>query len=176
MLTHAPELTVLTHDGEKVPFASLYSEAPVALVFLRHLGCIFCAEHVEDLKTRPDLNIVFVSMGDVEATKKFREEHQAAQTFLCDPDEDLYKQFGLMNAKMSQAVNFQTVRRGFEAMRKGLRNQPPKQNPMRLGGCFVIDTSGEIVWRHIGAFAGDNCTCQDVANALGRAGRSTQAV
>ena len=40
------------HDQHGTPLADLADESVVMLVFLRHLGCTFCMETLQDLKTQ----------------------------------------------------------------------------------------------------------------------------
>ena len=38
-----------TMDGRQIPFEALYQDCTTAVVFVRHFGCIFCRERIDEL-------------------------------------------------------------------------------------------------------------------------------
>ncbi len=163
----APEIDVLTSSGETVPFSSFYAERAVGVVFLRHLGCLFCRRHVSQLRRHPELNLVFVSMGSPEETREFEAKWKTVHPFLCDPEKTLFEKFGLTRAKWSQIVGPRVLLQGAASIRYGVGT--PLGDPMQLAGTFVINRSGEVVWSHRARDASDNASAARIGEALVRA-------
>lgn len=161
----APELGYVLHTGERGPLSRLYSEQPLVLVFLRHLGCVFCREHVATLN-RSTLNIALVVMASPTAANAFREEMQSPHPFLCDESHELYDAFGLKRGNLTQLFNLHTIRRGMEATRAGHRVGKPVGDPWVLGGTFVVSTDGKIVFSKPAHDASDNATEAEILAAL----------
>ena len=163
---HLSRRDVLLDNGTTVPLSSFYATKPVALVFLRHFGCIFCQEHVASLSAHPDLNVVFVGLGDVAAASAFKAKMKTSATIICDPERKLYAELGVGRGSIGQLLNLSTIKHGIKAFREGFRNGRPAEDPAILGGTFVISTSGEVTFSQPAQFAGDNSTPEMVREAL----------
>ena len=61
--------TIQGADGAGVHLADAWRDHPAVVVWLRHFGCVFCREHVAEVRAaRPDIEalhggIVFVGNG-----------------------------------------------------------------------------------------------------------------
>jgi len=163
-----PDVSVLLDTGEHICLDQIYREQSVALVFLRHLGCVFCRRHVSMLKRHPELNVQFVCMATPEEAAAFREKQQLERPFLCDSERSLYKLFNLGRAKTAQVIAPKVIMRSIGALRHGIGR--PENDPLQLGGAFVIDTKGEIIWSHRQQDISDLARTEDIAAALQRAG------
>ena len=157
---------VQTDSGAKVPLSSFWEHQAVAIVFLRHLGCIFCKLHVAEIQKHPELNIVFVCLGAPSNAAVFKAIMHVNNTFICDPDKVLYDEAGLRKANLGQLVNLHVVRKGFEASLAGHKNARSAGDPMILGGTFVVQTTGEITFEHRANDAADNASIESIQKAL----------
>lgn len=166
----APRIDVVMDDGRSVPLESLFTERPVALVFLRHFGCIFCREHAAWLAQHPELNVVFVAHGTPEESASFRAEIDSPHPFISDPRRVLFEAFGLRRAGLGQILNLHVLSRGAQAWKNGYRNGRPCSDPLQLGGSFVVDRKGEVTWGKPAADAADNAPPEAIAEALQAAG------
>lgn len=160
------EIEVQLSSGEVVPLASLYAEQPVALVFLRHLGCIFCREHVAQLRRLKDLNIVFVTLGTPEQTEAFRTKMQSPHRFICDPDKTLYRHFEIPRGGLTQMMSPQVFVRAIGATLQGHRNGRSDADPLQLPGVFVIGTDGVVTWQYRSKNASDNAPPDEIERHL----------
>ena len=141
-----PEFGVLRYDGAYLPLFSLAADRPVALVFLRHLGCIFCREQVATLRDRlPDENIVFVSMAEPKLVARFRTWLKSPHVFLCDPERRLYQAFGVGRSTAGKMFTAHVVSRALKAYRDGHRNALTFDDQLQLGGTYVIDREGNVL-------------------------------
>jgi hypothetical protein len=162
------ESCVLKHDGETAPLFSLASERPVALVFLRHLGCIFCREQVATLRdTMPEANIAFVTMAEPRLAARFRTWIRSPHLFLCDADHKLYTAFGLERGTFAQVLAPQIGIRALSAMRRGHFPGRLIDDPWQLGGTFVMDGEGNVSASFPASDAGDHPSPEALRKALG---------
>lgn len=166
----APTLFVELSSGESVPLVSLYRDRTLALVFLRHFGCVFCRRQLSILRRFPELNIVFVGMGSPAEALAFRERYKVPHEIICDPQRRLYEAFGLPVGNLGQLLGPRVVVRAVGAMRYG--QSRPTADPRQLGGVFVIDAEGEVVWSRRYRDASDNVRGEELARILDDASRS----
>ena len=167
VLVRAPLVVVTLDSGESVDMSHLYKEKPLALVFLRHFGCIFCREQITQLRNFTTENIVFVSMGKVEEAATFRAKMESPQPIISDPLKTLYDQFGLRRGQLNQMLNPNTFKRGMQATLSGNRGGLiPPSDPWMLAGTFIINTNGEIIFSHFSRDAADNMSGESIVAKL----------
>lgn len=143
-----PNLEVIFATEEKVPFSSVYGDGPVALVFLRHLGCIFCHEQVAQLHDGKKRNLILVGKSEPQKTREYIEEFKVEYPVICDPEGVLYQAFGLERAALSQVFGPKVIARGAQAWQQGFRPRKPASDPMQLGGTFVLSSTGELLYEN----------------------------
>ena len=172
-----PEIGLLLSDGERTTLRVLAAEGPVALVFLRHLGCIFCREQVATLRDAlPTENVVFVTMAEPKLAARFRAWMRSPHPFLCDPERRLYTAFGLQCADRRTLFGQRVVLRGVGALLKGYRQGRIVGDPWQLGGTFVIDADGCVTASFPAADAGDHPSPEALRNALAAGARASSAM
>ena len=141
-----PDFGVLRHDGVHTTLHALAEKRPVALVFLRHLGCIFCREQVGTLRDAlPDENLVFVTMSPPALTERFRRFIHSPHLFICDPERRLYHEFHVERGSTKDYFSLDVVRRTLDAYRKGYRNSLTFDDQLQNGGTYVIDREGNLL-------------------------------
>ncbi len=139
-----------TDDGESI--ASLSKSKPLLLVFLRHFGCIFCREALQDLsKLQNEIlekggDLVFVHMSDKETAEQYFQKYKLNDPkWVEDPNCGFYQEFGLLKGSFSQLFGFKTWVRGFDsAIVKG-NGMSWKQlgDGFQMPGVFLIN-EGEV--------------------------------
>ena len=143
----APKTRVQFSDGKQTQLASLYREKPVALIFLRHLACIFCERNVAQWKDDTTSNVVFVCRSIPEAAEAYGKRMSAPQAFIADYQVERCSMSSAWRAgSMKQIFSLHTIKEGFRAYRAGFRGHKPTSDPTQLGGTFVIDIKGEITF------------------------------
>jgi AhpC/TSA family len=123
---------------------------PVLLVFLRHFGCTFCREAVNEIsKKRATLEsggtrLAFVHLGTEEKANAFFTPYglQDAPRF-ADPDGKLYEAFGLARAEWRQYLNQESILRMLVAWLNGNFVGLPAGDVQRMPGAFLVK-DGEI--------------------------------
>lgn len=161
-----PDRKVQIDSGANVPLSSFWEAAPVAFVFLRHLGCIFCKQHVAELGRHPELNVVFVCMGAPSNATVFKATMRVTNVFICDPQKTLYDETGLRSAGLAQILHPRVILKGVRATLGGHLNGRPPTDPLVLGGTFVVDQSGQVIFSHRAADPADNSSVEDIRRAL----------
>ncbi|MBN1231024.1 MAG: AhpC/TSA family protein [Anaerolineales bacterium] len=150
----APDLNLITEQGDEVAISAFWQEKPLLLAFTRHFGCTQCKEMINELLEgkqkieKAGLNILIVSQGTPEATAIFSKEYAPDLTFVCDPDREAYAAYGLERGNLFQTFLNPKVWSAVSAARKkGMRvDRPPKgQDAMQMSGTFVISTKGYIM-------------------------------
>lgn len=140
-----PDFGVLRSDGARVTLYSLAAERPVALVFLRHLGCIFCRQQVGTMRDEmADENVVFVTMSEPKVAARFRLWMRSPHPFLSDPERRVYEAFGIPRSTAGKYFSAAVVRKALAAYRKGYRNALDFDDQLQLGGTYVFDGTGEV--------------------------------
>ncbi|MFQ3587468.1 MAG: peroxiredoxin-like family protein [Fimbriimonadaceae bacterium] len=165
----APELKLRLSTGEEVSIADLHREGPVALVFVRHFGCVFCRERIAEFRRLEDQNIVFVTMGNLVQAEAVRQKLRSPHRFVCDPEQVAYEAFGLPKGSFVQMFNPTTFVRGFRAAVRGHGVGAPVGDPWQLGGAFVIDRTGRITWEKRATHAADDASEEEILRELARA-------
>lgn len=95
------EVTVLDLEGKVVRLGGLWRERPLALVFVRHFGCLFCREQVAQLaEVYPEIQargaaLAAVGNGSVRDAAAFAEERGVSFPLYTDPRRLAYRAAGL---------------------------------------------------------------------------------
>jgi peroxiredoxin len=136
---------IKTNKGHII--SDLSDQQPVLLVFLRHFGCVFCKESLNDISKKrkkiesEGIKIVLVHMADVDTAdlyfKKFgikNIEH------VSDPECKYYAMFGLVKGSFSQLMGLKTWIRGFEiaATQQMLPSVTRIGDGLQMPGIFLI--------------------------------------
>lgn len=153
---------MMTNTGKTLSFLTFQS--PVLLVFLRHFGCVFCKEALDDIAQRrasiekSGIQIVFVHMSDDETAQAYFSNYKLKDaTYICDPNQRYYTGFGLNRGSFNQLYGLQTWFRGFKLQhQKGYSLELAKKlgDSTQMPGVFVLQ-DGEIREKFIHNLASD---------------------
>jgi len=132
------------------------SERPTLVVFLRHLGCTFCREALADLRARraslesggTRLLLVHMSPGD-QAEPIFSRHGLDGIEHVSDPDQVLYRAFGLARGSLLQLFGPRVWVRGVLATLRGHLVGKLAGDGLQMPGVFLVE-NGRIVraFRH----------------------------
>jgi len=162
-----PDLVLLDHEGQPFQLRDRLLGRPGVLVFLRHFGCVFCREQVARLNEDPALPVTYITLGSSSEAARHESSLHSPHQFLADPDRQVYRYFGLERASIKQLFGPDVVKRGFEAVRNGTRGGfVPTADPIQLGGAFVYNQAGEVVWARKSRDAADNVSVDQLRQAL----------
>jgi len=127
-------------------FLDLSKDKTLMIVFLRHLGCVFCREALNDISEnklnweKEGVEIVLVYPATEEEGNEYLSQFNLNSIEkIADPECILYQKFGLAKGNFSQLFGLKTIIRGFEQAAKG--NLPTlKQvgDGFQMPGIFLI--------------------------------------
>ena len=149
-----------------MPLRSLYEKDRMVLVFLRHLGCVFCKEHVAQLRNLTDINVVFVTLGTVDQTEAFRKKMRSPHRFICDPEKKLHDFFNLQRGGLAEFINPHVIVRAINAMLQGFFNGLPQGDAAQLPGVFIIEKDGAVSWEQRSKDIADTPRSKEVRTRL----------
>lgn len=123
------------------------AQGPTLVVFLRHLGCVFCRQTLSDLReAMPTLaargiSVALVHMAsDRQAELIFRLYGMENVPRFSDPDRSLYEAMGLRRVSMRELMSRELFKRGYEAcVRERHAMSVPRGDPMQMPGVFLVD-------------------------------------
>jgi len=163
--------SVLGTDGEPVRLADEWRYHPAVVVWLRHFGCVFCRQHVAEVRAaRRDIEvlhggIVFVGNGTPRAAAWFQKRFAPDSTVLTDPDLVTYTAIGARSGLMS-TLGPKAWGAGLRAFSTGARQTTTKGHPFQQGGVLVIAPGNKVLYRHVSGAAGDHAPLERVLAAL----------
>lgn len=154
---------VLDRQGESLVFEQLVSDRAAVVVFLRHFGCLACAEQVSLLSPRlhefsaMGLECVLVGNGAANFIDGFAQRtglRDKSATVVTDPSLAIYNAAGMVHSKMGAFGPMAWP--GFVRARvQGFRNWFGEGDPAQQGGAFVLDEAGVVTFHAVSRFLGD---------------------
>ncbi len=151
----APELDLIDKNGQKVALHHFWERQPIILTFLRHFGCAFCRDHLVELRDgyRQVLDagaeVIGITQGDPLQTRIFGNRYRLPYPLLSNPDRSAYHAFGLYEGSRNDVVGPVLFMRKPLFMTGAFVKPEPMVGELRqLGGVYVIDRSGTIVYAH----------------------------
>jgi peroxiredoxin len=158
----APDFTLLDHAGARVRLSEFWAKRPALAIFWRQFGCGCGLARAERLRNEyPEYvaagaNVVVVGQGEPERSAAYRAEQELEPPILCDPDEHVYRAYGLLEGTPPQVLydapremwaHDRETGTEFQRQRRQ-QGRPLVDNPWLLPGEFVIDTTGTIRLAH----------------------------
>lgn len=142
-----------TKDGTTL--GDLNNRCVVIMVFLRHNGCTFCREAIDDIsKIRPEATqdgseFVLVHHGDARRMERLLEESSLGDVpSIHDPERALYKVFGLTEARLDQWLSPAVMIRGIESVLKGHSVGRFDGNVSQMPGVFIL-AQNEVIGSYV---------------------------
>lgn len=156
------DLKSLAIEGINLRGATLGEETgsdPRLLVFLRHFGCVFCREMIEDLRVlsedRPDFpRVLFFTLSGVERTREFFSDRWPEVAAVADPQKVVYRAVGSRRGRIVQLFGPKVWAASRRAARKGHRVGVPEGDPRQMPGMYLVQDS-TLLWEHEFEHAGD---------------------
>lgn len=137
----------MENDLEKLlgMYWNLNSKVPVMLVFLRHTGCMFCREALQDIsRVRSKLEgkgvkIVLVNLSDEDSLISLLEKYNLQDLMVIqDKERRLYQYFKLNEFRAIQLLNPKIIFRGIGALMNKNFQSKPTGVAKQLSGMFLI--------------------------------------
>jgi peroxiredoxin len=168
------DITLPDHDGNEVRLGDLWSEEPVALVWVRHYGCVHCRSHAVELdKARSEFDeagvrVVVIGQATPRQAAHFRRRLDIDLPVLADESRETYRAAGTKVATAGELLGPKSVsvglRKTFESRGK-VHQGRIIGHAAQLGGAMVIAPGGEVTWSHMAEDASDNATPDEILAA-----------
>jgi peroxiredoxin len=172
------DITLPDHDENEVRLGDLWSEEPVALVWVRHYGCVHCRSHAVELDgarsefDAAGVRVVLVGQATPRQAAHFRRRLEIDLPVLADESRESYRAAGAKVATAGELLGPRSVtqglRRTFESRGK-VHQGRIIGHPAQLGGAMVIAPGGEVTWSHMAEEASDNATPEEILTAARQA-------
>lgn len=142
---------IVTNKGNNL--ADLSDHSPILLVFLRHFGCVFCKDSMNEISKKKSfiegqgVKIIMVHMADYALAdiyfKDFGIEHLE---HVSDPECKYYSIFGLVKGSFGQLFGLKTWMRGFEiaVTKQMLPSSKRIGDGLQMPGIFLIK-KGQVI-------------------------------
>jgi hypothetical protein len=159
--------SVLDHsvEGVNLSHRTLRGElgdAPTLVVFLRHLGCIFCREMVKDLRKVIEADkgyppVLFFYQGSVDEGRAFFEQRFPQARAVADLPRAFYTAAGLQQANTAQLFSPRLMMCTLRATAKGNTQRLGRVigDPWMMPGVMLLQ-QGKLLWQHEFLHAGDH--------------------
>lgn len=158
---------IFTNKGNDL--RNLTEEHCIMLIFLRHLGCVFCREALDDLSqikqqlNKKNIKLVFVHMAEEHyGDQHLRDYGLKDEEHISDPDMSLYEYFGLQKGGFRELYGLKIWTRMLNMKHKGVTNQP-LGNMRQMPGIFLIQ-NGKVINQFIHKSAADKPDYMEISN------------
>lgn len=143
------------------------------LVFSRFWGCSLCQLDLQEYKERyqdfknKDVNIIVVLQSQKSEIEEQTKDKPFPYPIVCDPDEELYKLYGVIPAKNKLGLaSGRAISKLLKAKEKGIQSGKKEGNPLQLPAYFLMNQHGIIEIAHYGKDAGDIPAVEDMLEML----------
>ena len=141
---------------------AIAQKSSVLLIFLRHFGCPFCRETLDDLaKVKGYLNtqgikLVFIHLAEESYGDRYLKEYGLGQEeHISDPDMSLYEYFGLQKGGFHELYNLKVWSRIVNVQSEyGIKMGAALGSVRQMPGMFLIK-EGQIINSYLHKTAAD---------------------
>ena len=114
--------------------------------------------------------VVLITFTDLEALAEYRDRNALPFTVVSDTDRAAYRAFGLGRGSVARVWGWRAGLRYVGLLRdSGLRAlRRPTEDTLQLGGDFVVDPDGTLVYGFWGDGPDDRPSVDDLIAAVGR--------
>jgi hypothetical protein len=167
---------VLLLDGRRTTLRELWRKARTVTTFVRHFGCLFCHQAVDDLVEhlprilRRGARVVVVGNGSIAQARRFFDEKALPREgvdVVTDPEREAYRAADFERGLASAFLSRGSLRAFREARREGHKVTGLFGDLTQLGGTMVTDPPPKLLYVHRSRFAGDHADPDRVIEAVG---------
>lgn len=115
-----------------------------------------------------DADVVLVMFTDPENVPEYRERHGAGLPVVIDADRSAYRAFGLGRGSIGRVWGLRAAATYARLLRRGGlgRLARPTEDTLQLGGDFIVDPDGRLVYGYWGAGPDDRPEVEELLDAL----------
>jgi len=167
------EANTLARTAQGQTIGQLSSKKDVLLIFLRHAGCTFCRETLDELRKsrqtweQQGLQPVVVHMGSNEQGLRMMDQYQLDDCpVISDPECRIFRAYQLPRGNWRQLFGLRIWIEGFKAaILKGYGFGKLMGDGFQMSGAFVV-RDGRIVAAYPSKDAADSCSWKPALQAI----------
>ena len=158
------QLPVVDIIGRELPLGDYLYDSDTLISFVRHFGCISCAEYVSKLSPyineihSKGVNLLVVGNGKYKFIKEFidaRDLENKNITVLTDPTLALHQEFGLKKS-IGSVVSPTSFKNSMRAFKEGFRNKFFRGSDFQQAGIVFLDKEKNVKYYFRSEAMGDN--------------------
>lgn len=165
----APDFSVTDLNGNSVRLAD-YKGRKVLLSFYRNTGCPVCNLRFHSLEKQAQnfeakgLVVLAVYENSAEKLKEYTENTPYYTTFIPNPQQELYKQYGveISMGKMMKGMFHGLMGKASQGKKLYKKSIKQEGNTFRMTADFLIDENGKIAKAHYAKYLGDELPVSEI--------------
>lgn len=151
----APDFRVQLTDGGFARLAD-YRGRRLLLVFVRHLACLPCQEHLREIESEmPAISgngtdVLVISFDAADKVSGYAESLDLSVPVASDDSRAAYRAYGLASASLWNTWHPRTLWRYVKLLGRGRKLKRPEKGSdlSQLGADFVVGSDGNILYAH----------------------------
>ena len=165
------EVSVQDERGAAVKLGDFWVKRPIVLALVRHLGCLFCRQHVTGLMRRlPEIEgrgaaLVVVGPSRPEHIASFRSTMGYSGPLFVDPALRAFRAAGLARSRTS-TYHPLAVLKAVVAVAQGHRQAGRQGDIIQQGGTFVLGPGDRVHFEWRDRYAGHHADLLKVVEAI----------
>jgi len=171
----APDFQAQLLDGDIFRLAD-YRGQRLLLIFIRHLACLLCQEHLLEVEDRlstlgnDGTRILVISFDALDQVSEYRSRLNLSFPIAADIARTAYGAYGLEKASFLRTWHPRTLWRYVTLWRRGRKIQRPGKGSdlSQLGADFVVDADGTISYAHYSERPDDRPDIMEIVNVVVR--------
>lgn len=171
----APDFKVELAAGGVARLAD-FSDGRLLLVFVRHLACLPCQEHLRELEgelaaiTGAGAHVLVVSFDEFQQVVDYGASLNLSFPLASDSARAAYRGYGLASASFWHTWHPKTLWRYITLLGQGRKLQRPHKGSdlSQLGADFVIDPGGIIAYAHYSERPDDRPEVSEIVQVITR--------
>lgn len=165
----APDFSITNLNGDTVRLSD-YKGRKVLLSFYRNTGCPVCNLRFHSLEKQAQnfstkgLVVLAVYENTSQKLKEYTDNNPYYTTFIPNPQQDLYKQYGveISMGKMMKGMFHGLMGKASEGKKLYKKSIKQEGNTFRMTADFLIDENGNIAKAYYAKYLGDELPISEI--------------
>lgn len=156
----APEINLTDANGKSFNLDQVNGK-PIALLFMRYVGCPVCQMETIEYKQqyqalkKAGLEVIMVFQSSLDNLQKYSVQEVLPFTTLSDPKGNTYKAYGA-DWGITGFLSIKNLSPIVKSLKSGHRHGKFEGNEFQYPAAFIIDTDRKIRFTHYGKTVSDN--------------------
>ena len=168
----APDFEAENARAEKFRLRDMLQKGPVAVVFLRYIGCPICrlriGEMARDDRKLEEMNLqlLIVVESDAEHVERYLSSKDIRLNVIPDPRRELYDLFDVRPGSIGGYLSPSTLATSVKAVLQGHMHGAFEGDEFQFPAAFVIGTDGILKYAVYGRNPADSASAEELIGSL----------